>query len=312
MIFTTSYNPYQYSSPWISFHEIPRRRNSCAPRNARRCHGYPLAAEQPDLIPSLLFMKLLSETLDNEQQQREGKNQETTTTSTKPQSEEEKLEGNDKEQPTPDGKTTSSQRTIYQRPMVNVHEDDQKVVLSLDVPGYDMNGLEVMLTNNDTVLVVSGEKANRLLHDEKYVFRRRFRVNPLNLKKSSNNGAPVITAELSLGVLTITTLKNNKPPETRTIEITSQRPGNLQVEETTNKVQVTSDEVPSDIENESAITEGYSIDVDDEQTSLAPEDVQVETVSELEENNEDAASIEDADESTARNESGEWEEVVRA
>ncbi|KAI2494691.1 small heat shock protein [Fragilaria crotonensis] len=155
-------------------------------------------------------------------------------------------------------------------PPANVNEDDNKVELSLDVPGIKAEDLTINVENN--VLTISGQRAVAT-SDNYFRFSRRF---ALDTTVDTNN----VTATLANGVLTISAPKIAKPgPITIAVSevSTSTPPTTIEVpptattaEESQMSVEVPVKDTPSHNEDDDivlveATNEEESLEHDDEE-----------------------------------------------
>ena len=91
----------------------------------------------------------------------------------------------------------------------HLHETENEVTLSIDVPGVKSNDLEVKFEDN--VLRISGERKTAGSESK---FVRSFAMDPANVDVDS------MKANLDCGVLTLTVPKRTKPAIKKTITVT--------------------------------------------------------------------------------------------
>jgi HSP20 family molecular chaperone IbpA len=113
--------------------------------------------------------------------------------------------------------TGGKNRVIAHSPPTYREEDDDKILVSLDIPGFNESNLEILLEDN--VLTVSGQRTNKWR--DTFVFRHHFPVNP----EVVNSDPSTISAELTDGVLSVSLLKR-KAPKPRVIRITAHKRSN--------------------------------------------------------------------------------------
>ena len=91
-------------------------------------------------------------------------------------------------------------------PPYNVDEDNDFFTVSIDVPGFQKDDLQITL-DEDSTLSVFGKR----VHNKNQIveFKRKFSLDPSKLKLSDMTD---VNADLSLGVLTIKVPKKEKEP----------------------------------------------------------------------------------------------------
>ena len=91
-------------------------------------------------------------------------------------------------------------------PPYNVDEDNDIFTVSIDVPGFQKDDLQITL-DEDSTLSVFGKR----VHNKNQIveFKRKFSLDPSKLKLSDMTD---VNADLSLGVLTIKVPKKEKEP----------------------------------------------------------------------------------------------------
>jgi HSP20 family protein len=91
----------------------------------------------------------------------------------------------------------------------HLHETENEVTLSIDVPGVKSNDLQVQFEDN--VLRISGERKTAGSESK---FVRSFAMDPTNVDVDN------MKANLDCGVLTLTVPKHTKPAVKKTITVT--------------------------------------------------------------------------------------------
>lgn len=105
---------------------------------------------------------------------------------------------------------------------VDVLEEADHLVVTVDVPGYEHDDLDVRVTDR-TLWIEAEHREDTEEHEENYVRReRRHRSNRRQLTLPTDVDAGGVTAKLKHGVLTITIPKAEPEAEAHSIEIESE------------------------------------------------------------------------------------------
>jgi HSP20 family molecular chaperone IbpA len=160
---------------------------------------------------------------------------------------------------TPSGKN----RVIAHSPPTYREEDEDKILVSLDIPGFDESHLEIVLEDN--VLTVSGQRTNKWR--DTFVFRHHFPVNP----EVVNSDPSTISADLTDGVLSVTLLKR-KAPKPRAIRITTHKRSN---NDNKNKTDVKQAPVATQVADKKPAPKTVTVEIEtsDESSHETPEGV---------------------------------------
>jgi HSP20 family protein len=178
-------------------------------------------------------------------------------------------------------------RVFNQRTSFDIHQDDQHVTLSIDVPGYSVSDINITV-DQDGILAVAGERKNKT--GNAFAFQRQFVLNPTTMDTTS------ITANVVDGLLSITIAKKEIPkPRLITITITTE------AQETDHDD--TGAEGPSEeeVEEETIVFEKAPVEED---LLSVKKPIAVETVNE----DEDDQQVEESDPVEVDHDS--WEDVV--